>query len=162
MAEIQKIRYTHEAIADFLIANPMASQGECAQFFGYSEPWLSQIIHSDAFQVYYRKLAEERGQLAIHSIPDKIIGLAALAMDKASERLTTGASETFIGDTMEKTLKALGYMGNGSGGNGVPMPQQHMHVHVDAETLANARERAAKHFSPSAIEVPVEAVEASK
>src|SRR5512138_1039549 len=154
MAEIKTLRYTHEAIADFLIANPMASQGEVARFFEYSEPWLSQIIHSDAFQAYYRRLAQERGVIAVHSLPDKISGLAALAIEKATERLAGGvASESFINDTMETTLKALGYLGSGSsgsGGNGAGAPQQHMHVHVDAEALAEARERAARRYTDAA------------
>lgn len=155
MAEIKQLRYTHEAIADFLIANPMASQGDVARFFEYSEPWLSQIIHSDAFQAYYRRLAQERGVIAVHSLPDKISGLAALALEKATDRLASGtASESFINDTMETTLKALGYLGSGNGSNnGAGAPQQHMHVHVDAEALAEARERAARRYTDGSAQV---------
>lgn len=148
MPEIQKMSYTHEAIAEFLVSNPMASQGECARFFGYSEAWLSQIIHSDAFQAFYRRLAEERGAIACHTIADKITGLAAVALDKATEKLEMGsASERFLTDTTEIALKALGYL-NGSSGPSNDSPQQHMHVHVDAEMLVKAREDAARRFAP--------------
>lgn len=156
MPEIQKVRYTHEAIAEFLIANPTASQGECADFFGYTESWMSTIIHSDAFQAYYRKLADERGAIAVHTIGNKITGVAALALDKTFEKLQVGASERFLTDTTEVALRALGYLGSNNGGPQEPQPQQHMHVHVDAEMLAEARERAAKRFTGPLNAAPAE------
>ena len=152
MPEIQNIRYTHEAIAEWLVANPMGSQGECARFFGYSEPWLSQVIHSDAFQVYYRKLADARGAVATHGIGEKINALAAMALDKAMERLQITPSDQFVLDTTEVALKSLGYLGSNGNSNGrTQEPAQHLHVHVDAEMLVKAREAAATRFSPSLV-----------
>lgn len=151
MAEIQRVRYTHEAIAEFLVTNPTVSQGEIAKVFGYSESWLSQVINSDAFQAYYRKLAEERGAIATHTVAAKIAGFASLALDKAMEKLETGSSERFITDSTEQALRALGYLG-GNGGPPTPQgPQQHMHVHVDADALAEARERAAALLTQAAV-----------
>lgn len=155
MAEIQRVRYTHEAIAEFLVTNPTVSQGEIAKVFGYSESWLSQVINSDAFQAYYRKLADERGALATHTVAAKIAGFASLALDKAMEKLETGSSERFITDSTEQALRALGYLG----GNGGPPaqaqgPQQHMHIHVDAEALTEARERAAAMLSATVAPAP--------
>lgn len=147
MPEIATVRYTHEAIAEWLVANPMGSQGECARFFGYSEPWLSIIIHSDAFQVYYRKLADERGAIATHGIGEKVNALAAMALDKAMERLTVAPSDQYVLDTTEVALKALGYLGSNGNGTVRAEPAQHMHIHVDAEMLMVAREAAARRFS---------------
>lgn len=147
MPEIATVRYTHEAIAEWLVANPMGSQGECAKFFGYSESWLSQVIHSDAFQAYYRKLADERGAIATHGIGEKINALAAVALDKAMERLVTAPSDQHVLDTTELALKALGYLGSNGSASVRAEPAQHMHVHVDAEMLMEAREAAARRFS---------------
>ena len=148
MPEIQEVRYTHEAIARWLIANPMGSQGECARFFGYTEPWLSTVIHSDAFQVYYRRLAREADVIAVHGIGEKINALAAMALDKAMERLQIAPTDQFVLDTTEVALKSLGYLGSGGNGNGrLQEPAQHMHIHVDAEMLIEAREAAARRFS---------------
>lgn len=153
MAGIANVRYPHEAIAEWLVANPMGSQGECAQFFGYSQGWLSQVIHSDAFQAYYRKLADERGTIATHGIGEKINALAAVALDKALERLQTAPSDQHVLDTTEMALKALGYLGNNGNGAQRAEPAQHMHVHVDAKLLLEAREAAARRFSGTAPEL---------
>jgi hypothetical protein len=156
MPEIANVRYTHEAIAEWLVANPMGSQNECAQFFGYSAVWISTIINSDAFQVYYRKLADERGAIAVHGIGEKINALAAMALDKAMERLQVSPSDQFVLDTTETALKALGYLGNNGNGHQAE-PAQHMHIHVDAEMLVEAREAAARRFTPALVVAPVSA-----
>lgn len=151
MAEIQKVSYTHEAIAEWLVVNPASSQGECARFFGYSEAWLSQIIHSDAFQAYYRKLAEDRGMIAVHGIAEKINAVAAIGLERLQERMLLAPDDRLLVDGTEMALKALGYIGGGK--QAVSVPQQHMHVHVDAEALTEARERAAQRFSGLPLDV---------
>ncbi len=57
---IAKIRYSHDAMIDQIVANPWVSQGELAQMFGYTEGWVSQVIASDAFQ---GRLAERKDAL---------------------------------------------------------------------------------------------------
>lgn len=144
---VKGLCYTHEAVVDALISMPFVTQRELAAYFGYTESWLSQLIHSDAFQALYRRRCEERGELAVHSITDKLSGLAGQVIESVSQKIAANvASESLITSTMETTLKALGYLGGGSGSSIPPGPQQHMHVHVDAANLAEARERAAKRF----------------
>lgn len=55
-----RIRYTHEAMIDKIIANPWVSNIELAEYFGYSQSWVSTIITSGAFQA---KLAERKEEL---------------------------------------------------------------------------------------------------
>ena len=55
-----KLRYTHEAVIDMIIAEPGVSQGKLAAMFGYTQGWLSTVMGSDAFKA---KLAERRGEL---------------------------------------------------------------------------------------------------
>lgn len=57
---IQKVRYSHDAMIDLIIQNPIVSQNELALVFGYTAGWVSQIIASDAFQM---RLAERKDEL---------------------------------------------------------------------------------------------------
>jgi hypothetical protein len=66
---ITKVSYTHDALIDFIIANPTARQGEMGAHFGYSPSWISQIISSDAFQ---SRLAERKDQLVDPAIRNTI------------------------------------------------------------------------------------------
>lgn len=57
---LKKIRYTHDAMIDILLANPAIRQKELATMFGFSEAWVSTVICSDAFQA---RLAVRRSDL---------------------------------------------------------------------------------------------------
>lgn len=50
MGNLQKIRYTHQAMIDLIIQHPELSQNQIAAQFGYTSSWLSNIMASDAFQ----------------------------------------------------------------------------------------------------------------
>lgn len=149
MAEVAKLNHRHEQIVNWLICNPHKSQGDCAKHFNYTQPWLSQVIHSDVFQARYQQRCKEVGVVAIHSIATKLNTVAALTLDKVRERLEAGvASERFLGDAMTNTLKMLGY---GSPERAVPgdQPAQHNHLHVHADDIQRAREIAASAFKGS-------------
>ena len=57
---IARVRYTHEACVDMILANPAVSQNDLAAHFGYSAGWMSIVVNSNAFQ---EKLAERKGEL---------------------------------------------------------------------------------------------------
>jgi hypothetical protein len=144
---ISRINHRHEAIILWLLTYPDRTLGDCAAYFGYTQPWLSRIIHTDMFQAAYRAKAEELGTATIHTIKDKLTNLAAITLEKATERIESGvASERFLGETMRGTLSALGY---GSAPAQVDARSQNLHVHLDAETIIAARERAAQARSGS-------------
>lgn len=56
---VPKMRYTHEAMADMIIAEPWISQNALAARFGYSPGWISTVITSDAFQAMLAARKEE-------------------------------------------------------------------------------------------------------
>lgn len=134
---ISSINHRHEQIINWLIANPHLSLGECARTFNYTQNWLSQVIHSDMFQAIYRRRVEEEGGLVVHTMANKLTGLAAAVVDKTLERIEMGlASERFLSDTTETVLGALGYSAKA-----LPQQaQQHLHVHLTPEDLVQARE----------------------
>lgn len=87
--ELKKIRYTHDAVIDVIIATPSISQGELARQFGFSEGWLSVMVNCDAFQ---ERLAERKAILVdpklAASIEDRLGGLARAALDKLLDRMS--------------------------------------------------------------------------
>jgi hypothetical protein len=53
--QLQKMKYSHEAMADLIIANPSIKQREIAQTFDMTEGWISQVINSDTFRAFFAK-----------------------------------------------------------------------------------------------------------
>lgn len=157
MPTVQKLNHRHEQIINWLIMNPDRSLGDCAAFFGYTQPWLSTLIHTDMFQAAYRERCKEAGTVAVHTIINELGGLTSLAIEKSRERLEKGnASERFLGDTLNNCLKGLGY--------GAPLNQPQntngaqLHLHVDASQLLAARERVAVAMAGT---VPAKALDAA-
>lgn len=105
----QRLNYRHEAIIKWLIANPDLCLADCAAFFGYTQGWLSVIIHSDAFQAQYRTLQDASYDDVRLDIKAKITGLAHMALDKLAEQMPLVTDPRAALDVADKTLKALGY-----------------------------------------------------
>jgi hypothetical protein len=88
MSEIKKVRYTHDAIIDMIIATPEITQRELSRQFGFTEAWMSIIINSDAFQ---ERLAERKGVLVdpkiTASIEARVDALAKRALDRLMDRV---------------------------------------------------------------------------
>ena len=88
MPEIAKVRYTHDAVIDEILANPSVSQGELSARFGFTQAWMSIIINSDAFK---ERLAERKGELVdpkiAASIAERLDAVARRSLDKLLEKL---------------------------------------------------------------------------
>lgn len=136
---IQKLNYSHEAIIDWLIANPDRNQGDCAEDFGLTQAWLSRVVNSDMFQVKYQeRLAQKRERLD-EELAYKLSDLANKTVGAVRRRIDSGAcSDKFLGDTMDRTLAALGFTQDSKG---VGPPATTVNVLVDAKTIELARER---------------------
>lgn len=135
---IQRLNHRHQGILNWLVLNPHRALGECASELGYTQAWLSSVVHSDAFQAVYRARCAELGSIATHTISARLGGLAEAALSSAEETIRAGlASEKFVGDTMKTTLQALGYTPERAEGG----LEVHQHLHVDADVLRRARER---------------------
>lgn len=88
MAEIEKVRYTHDAIIDEILVDPAISQGELSRRFGFSQAWMSIVINSDAFK---QRLAERKGVLVDPKITarveERLESLANRALDRLLDRV---------------------------------------------------------------------------
>ena len=57
---IARVKYTHDAMIDLIVAQPGVKQGEIAKYFGYTQAWVSRIMNSDAFLA---RLAQRKADL---------------------------------------------------------------------------------------------------
>ncbi|HSW65396.1 MAG TPA: hypothetical protein VLH56_19115 [Dissulfurispiraceae bacterium] len=124
---------------DWLVLNPDRTLKECAQYFGYTPAWLSQIIHSDMFQALYRERSNAAGEIATHTIAAELGGLTHAVIAKSLEKIENNqASERFLGQVLDTTLDALGYGAKPTGNPGI------INVQVNAQTILESQERAAR------------------
>lgn len=109
-ARIQKLRYSHEAMVDYLIANPAASQNELASLFDVSVGWISRIINSDAFQAFLAsRKAELLDPVLAQSIEEQLRGLVSQSVEVLSEKLSATKNPEIAIKALEIGSKALGF-----------------------------------------------------
>jgi hypothetical protein len=93
MPEIQKIRYTHDACIDMILAQPEVSQNELAERFGFSPSWVSIVVNSDAFQA---RLGERRKELVdpviAMALEERMRGLASRSIEVLMEMMQDSGS----------------------------------------------------------------------
>jgi hypothetical protein len=109
MAQIIRLNHTHEAVLNWLVLNPDRNLRECADHFGYSQSWLSQLVHSDLFQHALREKQLAISVCIADSIPQKLRRAADIAVEKLADKLETTEDPEFILDATDKILHRLGY-----------------------------------------------------
>jgi len=106
----EKVRYSHQAMADLILANPAISQNELAGHFGYTPGWVSQIVNSDAFQAFLATRKEELVNPVITaSVEEKLMTLAKKSLDVLHEKLATEPKADTALKSLEVSTRALGY-----------------------------------------------------
>lgn len=130
---IAKLRYTHEAMVDLIIANPAISQNELARTFGFSAPWVSRVLASDAFQL---KLAERSKEMVDpelrQSVELQFKGLVLRSLEILQEKLDRPAAD--IPDNLalralEVSSRAAGY---GAKQESPPPSRTDVHLHLES------------------------------
>jgi len=142
---LKKVRVKHDAIMDFMLANPTLRMGQVAEHFGVSRAWLSVVVHSDAFQEQLRAKQEKLFGATVLPLREQVLGLAAMAVDKLSEAVEAAdpqGDREYVADVTEMALKAAGLGPSKLPGTPVVQQnQQNNYYMVDADALAEARER---------------------
>lgn len=107
---IARVKYSHDAMIDLLIANPEVKQGELAQQFGYTQAWVSRVMNSDAFLA---RLAQRKSDLVDPSIAltldEKFRALANQSLDVIMDKLQVTKNPDTALKALELSSKALGY-----------------------------------------------------
>lgn len=107
---IERVKYTHDAMIDLIIARPGIKQNELAAHFGYTEPWVSRIINSDAFQA---RLAQRKTEMVdpsiAASIDEKLRTAASVSLDVLVEKLQVTRNPDLATKVADISTRALGY-----------------------------------------------------
>lgn len=108
---IAQVSYTHDAMIDLVLVNPKISQNDIAKHFGYSVPWVSRVMNSDAFLA---RLAQRKHDIIdpaiFATVDEKIRALAQQSLDKVLEYVAK--PNCTFDQAMEGAnlaVKALGY-----------------------------------------------------
>jgi len=105
---LERVRYTHDAMIDIVIAKPDVTQNTLAEYFGYSVGWISRIFCSDAFQA---RLAVRRGEVItpglLSTFEERLKVLATVSLDLVLEKLEHRDPITGEGPDIGTIFKAL-------------------------------------------------------
>lgn len=107
---IARVKYSHDAMIDLIIAQPGVKQGEIAKHFGYTQAWVSRVMNSDAFLA---RLAERKNDLVdpaiALSVDERLRAVAAKSLDVVLEKLELTPTADFALEAAAMASKALGY-----------------------------------------------------
>jgi len=144
--QVGRLSITHEAIIDWLVANPGKGQkGRCAEVFGITQAWLSTLIHSDAFQAVLREKQDVEYQLNVVPLKDKITAVAHEAVEKLGESVSLTNDPKLLLDISDKMLHRLGYAPKVGIATGDTINNtQNNTYNVSPDLLAKAREATKK------------------
>lgn len=97
---IKKVSYSHDAVIDMIIAHPQFTQGQLAGQLGYTQPWLSRVIRSDAFK---ERLAERKGELVDPLILQEVEQRFECLLEQSLEIIQ---QQLALNPSFDKALKA--------------------------------------------------------
>lgn len=101
-----KLRWWHEALADYWLANPTASNIEAAKFFNRAPATISAIKNTDAFRAYFQsRQLEQRADLDA-AVKSRMMGVAFTALDALHAKLQS-KRDTLSVTELTKTLDTV-------------------------------------------------------
>jgi hypothetical protein len=138
---VQKVSHRHDMIMTWIMANPTQPLSQVATEFSVTQAWLSQVIHSDAFQERLRERQDLFFHHTLKPLEEKLKHLAHRTLDKMSEHVEMGTIPIDeLRKTTDQTLKALGY-GVKPSSPSVQQNVQQNFYQVESSTLSEARQR---------------------
>lgn len=107
---VQKVGYSHKAMADLIVANPAISQNDLAAYFGYTPGWVSQVLASDSFQAYIAERKEEIVDPVLRgAVEESFKGLVLRSVELLRKKLDAAPSDELVMEVFKNASKALGY-----------------------------------------------------
>jgi hypothetical protein len=133
MPGIKKVGIKHEAILNFLLAHPTVKMRDVAAHFQVTQPWLSLVVHSDAFQKMLRGRQDIHFDVSILPAMDKVQMIVDQGLDRMLELVPHETDLGKLGPIVDKALTRLGY------GTSTPATQVNVQVNVDRSMIERAR-----------------------
>ena len=119
MGRLGRVKYTHLDMIDYILANPAASLSELAVRYGYTVPWISNVMASDAWKAaMHARRAEMVDPVLVATITERFEGMTRQSLERLQEKL---AAPNVSDNVVLKALE-LGAKGLGIGGNAPPPP----------------------------------------
>ena len=144
---IARVHYTHEAMIDLMISNPELTQIQLGKVFGYTGPWVSRIVNSDAFQA---RLAERKADLVDPmlrvTLDEKLRAMADQSLAIVMDKLAVTQNPDTALKALDLATRALGFGARNVQQNNV---QQNFVVAMPSK-VENATEWAARAMSQGA------------
>lgn len=142
MPEIKSLSHTHVEIMDYMMANPSMNLGDVARHFGYTQPWLSCIIHSDAFQTMLREKQNTAFHHTVLPIREKITQVAHQTLDKLANMLPNETDVRTVAQVADSMLDRIGFGSKPINGNTQINIQNNTLIapNANSEEIARARE----------------------
>ena len=105
---------THDAIIDFVLANPAATYREIGGAFGYSPEGIGIICRSDAFKARYESRKDAVvDPIVRQSVEDRLQGLAHASIDILQRKLATSDDPKLALAALDASTKAAQYGARG-------------------------------------------------
>lgn len=108
-AQIQRISYSHEALINWLLENPDRPLRDAAAYFGYTQSWVSTVIHSDIFQAKLLLRQDAVFGCIAQDIPSRLRAAANIGLDRVTNILETSNDSKLLIDATDKILHRMGY-----------------------------------------------------
>jgi hypothetical protein len=114
MGRLEKVRYSHLDMIDFILAQPGVSLGELGARYGYTIGWISNVMASDAWKA---AMAARRAELVdpvlVATITERFEGVTRLSLARLQEKLEAPqVSDMVVLKAVELGAKAMGIGGN--------------------------------------------------
>jgi hypothetical protein len=151
MGNLDKVRYTHSDMIDFIIANPWVSQNELAARYGYTPAWVSNIMASDAWQAAMASRRDEVVDPALKaSLEERFKGVVIQSLNRLQEKLNAPQ----VSDQVVLRAVELGARACGLGGKAAPTESAGAPVIniFNSTTLADYANRKLADYSATVIE----------
>lgn len=131
---------THEQMLNWLVLNPEKSQREMADHFGFTQSWVSSILHSDLFQAALKEKQDKVFSMVAASIPAKLARAADVALEKLTTKIEDTEDGEFLLDATDKILHRMGYAPQSARAPaGSPAVNQQNNFFITAADLNDAR-----------------------
>lgn len=119
--KMQRLSYSHMAMAEVMMANPTITNNQLAAMFDRSPTWISVVKSSDAFKTFYaRRYAELADPELTASIKDRFQAMTEQGLRVLQEKLNKPAAE--VSDNLALRAVELGAKALAVGGNAPPPP----------------------------------------
>ena len=134
VSQAPRLRYSHDALIDLVIAHPEATQNWLAGQFGYTPSWVSTIMTSDS---WLARLADRRKELIdpalVATIEHKFKAASDRALNVVLEKLSRPTDE--IPDQLALQALQIASRAAGFGAREVQPPVSPVSVHVHLESM---------------------------